>query len=144
MTTAQKRISAKHGRKCLRKLFGVTLYKNVNFKNDVKTLHKIAGQKLHASNSNYTDIEKLRIVRKDPWFLRLACVQLCVGSVIDQLTRNKINNIHKRVLRGAYKDICSNFKEIFTKANTVSVNNKNLQLPAIELDKTHWLQPQIT
>ena len=46
------------------KLLGVTLDKNLNFKNHVNTLCRKAGQNLHALAriSNYVDVEKLRVM----------------------------------------------------------------------------------
>ena len=55
----------------------------------------------------------------------------------DRSVNKKINKIHERALRIVYKDSCSNFEELLTKANTVSIHNKNLQLLATEIFKTH-------
>ena len=54
----------------------------------------------------------------------------------DRSVNNKKKGIHERALRNAYKDNCSNFKELLIKANTVSIHHKNLQLLATEIFKT--------
>ena len=54
----------------------------------------------------------------------------------DRSDNMKIKKIHERALRIAYKDRSSNFEELLTKANTVSIHHKNLQLLATEIFKT--------
>ena len=54
----------------------------------------------------------------------------------DRSVNKKINKIHERALRIAYKDSCSNFEELLTKANSVTIHHKNLQLLATEIFKT--------
>ena len=49
----------------------------------------------------------------------------------------KKNNIHKRALRIAYKDSCSTFDDLLRKAKSVSIHQRNLQLLAMEIFKTH-------
>ena len=54
----------------------------------------------------------------------------------DRSVNKKINKIHERALRIACKDSCSNFEELLTKANSVTIHHKNLQLLATEIFKT--------
>ena len=54
----------------------------------------------------------------------------------DRSVNKKISKIHERSLRIAYRDSCSNFEELLTKANTVSIHHENLQLVATEIFKT--------
>ena len=49
---------------------------------------------------------------------------------------NKINRIHKRVLRIAYKDYKSSFSTLLKKDDTVSIHARNLQTLMIEMFKT--------
>ena len=67
--------------------------------------------------------------------LSLATVHLFGCFMIGRLIR-KWNKIHERTLRIAHKDSCSHFKELLTKADTVSIHHKNLQLLATEIFKT--------
>ena len=59
-----------------------------------------------------------------------------VSMCHDRYVNTKINKIHKRSLRIAYKDSSSNFEELLKKANTLSIQHKNLQLLAAEIFKT--------
>ena len=54
----------------------------------------------------------------------------------DRSDNKKINKFHERALGIAYKDSCSNFEELMTKANSVTIHHKNLQLLATEIFKT--------
>ena len=49
---------------------------------------------------------------------------------------NKINRIHERALRIAYKDYKSSFNTLLEKDNSVSIHAKNLQILMIEMFKT--------
>ena len=119
------------------KLLGVTLDKKLDFKNHVNTLCKKAGQKLHALAriSNYVDVEKLRTMMNAFVVSQFSYCPL-VWMFHDRSVDKKINKIHERALRIAYKDSRSNFEELLTKANAVSIHHKNLQLLATEIFKT--------
>ena len=45
---------------------------------------------------------------------------------------NKINNLHERALRIAYKDTESSFEELLVKDNSVSMHHRNIQRLATE------------
>ena len=49
---------------------------------------------------------------------------------------NKINKIHERALRIAYKDYESSFSNLLKKDDIVSIHAKNLQTLMIEMFKT--------
>ena len=59
-----------------------------------------------------------------------------VWMLHDRSVNKKINKIHKRALRIAYKDSCSNFEELLTKANSVTIHHKDLRLLSTEIFKT--------
>ena len=119
------------------KLLGVTLDKNLDFKNHVNTLCRKAGQKLHALAriSNYVDVEKLRVMMNAFIISQFSYCPL-VWMFHDRSVNKKINKIHEGALRIAYKDSCSNFEELLTKANSVTIHHKNLQLLATEIFNT--------
>ena len=119
------------------KLIGVTLDKNLDFKNHVNTLCRKAGQKLHAlaSISNYVHVEKLRVMM-NAFIISQFSYCLLVWMFHDRSVNEKINEIHERGLRIAYKDSCSNFEELLTKANSVTIHYKNVKLLSIEIFKT--------
>ena len=53
----------------------------------------------------------------------------------DRSVGKKLNKIHERALRILYIDSYSNIEELLTRANTVSLHHKNLQLLATEVLK---------
>ena len=57
---------------------------------------------------------------------------------------NRINRIHERALRMAYKDKHSTFQELLSKDSSVSIHHRNLQVLATEIYKfLHGLSPKI-
>ena len=54
----------------------------------------------------------------------------------DRHLNNKINPIHKKALRIAYKDNVSDFDTLLTSDNSVPVHTWKLQLLMTEIDKT--------
>ena len=54
----------------------------------------------------------------------------------DRNVNNKINKIHQRALRIAFKDTSSNFEELLIKAASVTIHQKNLLLLTTEIYKT--------
>ena len=61
----------------------------------------------------------------------------------DRNVDNKTNKIHERALRIAFKDTSSNFEELLTKAASVTIHQRNLQLLTAEIYKTkHDLNPK--
>ena len=54
----------------------------------------------------------------------------------DRASNNKINKVHERALRIIHKDSTSNFQELLSKINSVSVHQRNLQLLLTEIYKT--------
>ena len=118
-------------------LLGITLDNNLDFMTHVNTFCQKAGRKLHAIAriSNYVDIEKLRVMMNSFSVSQFSYCPL-VWMFHDRSVNKKINKLHERALRMAGKDCCSNFEELLTKANTVFIHHKNLQLLATEIFKT--------
>ena len=112
-------------------------YKNLNFMTHINTLCIKAGQKLHALAciSNYVDVEKLRVMMNVFFVSQFSDCPL-VWMFHDRLVNMKISKIHDRALGIAYKDSCSNFEELLTKASAVSIHHTSLQLLATEIFKT--------
>ena len=84
--------------------------------------------------SNCADVEKLRVMML-AFVVSQFSYCLLVWIFHDRSVNKKINKIHERAFRIAYKDSCLNFEELLTKANTASIYNKNLQLLATEIFK---------
>ena len=49
---------------------------------------------------------------------------------------NKINRLHERALRIAYKDYASSFESLLEKDRSVTIHQKNVQLLMTEMFKT--------
>ena len=49
---------------------------------------------------------------------------------------NRLNHVHERALRIAYRDEISSFQELLAKDGSVTIHHKNLQLLATEVLNT--------
>ena len=64
-------------------------------------------------------------------------------EVYDRNVKSKVNKIHERALRIAFKDTSSKVEDLLMKAASVAIRLRNLQLLAIEIYKTkHDLNPE--
>ncbi len=119
------------------KLLGVIFDKKLSFKQQVKSLCKKAGQKLHALSriSHFLDTEQLKRIMKA--FI-LSQFNYCplVWMFCDRTLNNKINHIHERALRITYKDMRSDFDTMLLRDNSVPLHIRNLQLLMTEVFKT--------
>ena len=60
-------------------------------------------------------------------------MQSCIISQFhDRNVNSKINKIKERALQMAHKDFESNYIELMTEINSVTVHKKSLQLPMIK------------
>ena len=125
------------------KLLGVILDKTLSFKAHVTSLHKKANQKLHALSriDNYMDSEKLKHVMKAFILSQFSYCPL-LWMLSERGLNNKIDHLHEKAIRIAYKDELSDFETILEKDNAVTIHIKNLQLLMTEIFKTqHRLNP---
>ena len=120
-----------------KKLLGVVVDKRPNFETYVSKLCKKAGNKLFALAriSGYIDSNKLRILMR-----AFVISQFQYGPLVWMFhsghLNNKINRIHERALRVAYKNFESSFNTLIEKDDSVSIHVKNLQTLMIEMFKT--------
>ena len=63
-------------------------------------------------------------------------MQALVLSHFSYCPRHRINHIHERALRFAYKDYQTDFESLLEQRNLVSIHVKNLQLLMTEIYKT--------
>ena len=141
--------SANIGTSCIEqsdkeKLLGITLDKILDFKCHVENVCKKAGQKLHALArvTKFMDQEKLQTVM-NAFILSQFSYCPVIWMFHDRNVNNKINKIHERALRIAFKDTSSNFEELLIKAASVTIHQRNLQLLTTEIYKTkHDLNPK--
>ena len=67
---------------------------------------------------------------------------LLVWMLSERGLNNKINHLHEKALRIAYKDDVSDFKALLEKDNSVTIHFRNIQLLMTEIFKTqHSLNP---
>ena len=108
-------------------------------KQQVKSICKKAGQKLHALSriSCSLDTDQLKRIMKA--FI-LSQFNYCplVWMFCDRALNNKVNHIHERALRITYKDMTSDFDTMLVRDNAVPIHIRNLQLLMTEIYKTKW------
>ena len=113
--------------------------KKLCFKQQVRSICKKAGQKLHALSriSHFLDTEQLKRVMKA---FTLSQFNYCplVWMFCDRTLNNKVNRIHERALRITYKDMRSDFDTMLLRDNAVPIHIRNLQLLMTEIYKTKW------
>ena len=121
------------------KFLGVILDKTLCFKQQVKSICKEAGQKLHALSriSHFLDTEQLKRIMRA--FI-LSQFNYCplVWMFCNRTLDNKVNRIHERALRITYKDMRSDFDTMLLRDNAVTIHTRNLQLLMTEIYKTKW------
>ena len=127
------------------KLLGITIDSELKFDVHINNLCQKANLKLHALAriSNYMTPIKLKMVMKS--FI-LSQFNYCplVWMFHSREINNRINRIHERALRIAYKDLHSTFQELLSKDGSVSIHHRNIQVLATEIYKfIHGLSPKI-
>ena len=123
------------------KLLGITIDSELKFDIHVKSLCNKASLKLHAL-SRVSTIQ-LKVILKA--FI-LSQFNYCplVWMFHSRELNNRINRIHARALRLAYKDYSSSFQELLIKDKSVTIHNRNLQLLVTEVYKfLNGISPKI-
>ena len=128
------------------KLLRVNIEGRLNFDYHVNTLLKKANKKYHtlARVCNYMDTKKRRVLMKA---FTTSQFSYCppVWMFLSRTLNNRINKIHERALRLAYKnETFLSFNDLLKRDRSVSIHQKNLQLFATEIYKTkNDLRPKI-
>ena len=119
-----------------KKLLGITIDRDLNFDKHVRGLCNKASLKLHAllRISNFMSSHKLKIVMKA---FVLSQFNYCplIWMFHSRELNNRINHIHERALRIAYKDKSSSFAELLRKDGSVTIHYRNLQALVTEIYK---------
>ena len=119
------------------KLLGVTIDKKLTFETHINKLCKKAGNELFALSrmSPYMNSNKLRILMRAFVMSQFQYCQLA-WMFHRRYLNNKINKIHERALRIAYKDYDSSFDVSLERDKAVTIHTKNLQTLMTEIFKT--------
>ena len=117
-------------------LLGITIDSNLVFKNHINYVCKRASKKLNALTrvALYMNMQKKRIIMKSFITTRFGYCPL-IWMFHSRRLNNKINSIHKRVLRITYQDHISAFQKLLHKDNSVLLHHRNLQTLATEMFK---------
>ena len=118
------------------KLLGINFDSDLKFNTHVTNICKKASQKVHALAriSGFMSQNKLIIVMKA--FI-LSQFNYCplVWMFYSKEVNNRINHIHERALRIAYRDTGSTFKELLVRDGSVTIHHRNLQILVTEIFK---------
>ena len=110
------------------KLLGILIDANLSFEKHISNICQKAGNKLFALSrmSDYLGTDKLRLLMRA---FVTSQFQYCplVWMFHSRKMNNKINRLHERALRIAYKDFCSSFATLLEKDRSVTIHEKNLQ-----------------
>ena len=118
-------------------LLGITIDQPLSFKQHVKALCKKATKQLHALSriSRYMDTEKVqRLMRA--FLLCHFSYCLLVWMFCERALNHRINHIHERTLRIAYKGYENDFGFLLEQSKSVPTHVRNLQLLMTEIYKT--------
>ena len=128
------------------KLLGINIDHFLTFNKDVSKLYKKVSQKLHASASisSYLNKNKLRLIINAFFLFQFGYCPL-VWMYHNRRYNNKINRLHERMLRIVYKDYISSFAEIISEGKSVTVHDENVQKLALKIYQVkNELCPKIT
>ena len=127
------------------KLLGIKIDTKLSLENHVSSLCKKASQKLHALARivNYMDLSKHKSLMKAFATSQFNYCPL-IWMFYSRELNNCINRIPERALRLVYQDNSLSFAELLEKDNSVTIHQRNLQVPATEIFKLkNRLAPEI-
>eukprot|EP00794_Sanderia_malayensis_P015566 gene15566-17143_t len=118
-------------------LLGVILDKKLNFKKHVEAICTRANQKLHALRrlSVYMSPAQLKIIMESFIKSQFSYCPL-IWMFVDRGVNKKINKIHEKALRVVCKGDQSNFEELLSAPDSITIHQRNLQVLMTEIFKT--------
>ena len=125
------------------KLLGFNIDRDLRFKNHMESTYIKAGKKLNAlvRLCKFLPFNKRRVLMKAFVMSQFATYPL-LGMFVDRNLNSKINSLHLRALRIAYRDNKSSFEDLLVKDKSVSVHHRNIHFLAIEMFKVkHGISP---
>ena len=118
------------------KLLGITIGRELKFKNHMQSIYNKAGRKLNALARlcKFLLLNKRRVLMKAFIMSQLASSPL-IWMFCDRKINSKINALHYRALKIVYRDNVSSFDELLIKDKSLRVHHKNIHFLAIEMFK---------
>ena len=118
------------------KLLGINIDNRLNFNEHVSNICKKVSIKLHALAriSNFIRTDKLKIIMKAFIESQFGYCPL-VWMFHSRTLNNRINRLHERALRLAYKDRKSSFGELLELDKSFTIHHRNLQKLVTEIYK---------
>ena len=109
-------------------ILGITIDRNLNFKEQIKNISRKAGQKLSAllRISSHINTDKKPLLYKSVIKFQFAYCPL-VWMFCFRQSNNLINKVHERALKLIYQDNC-NFEFLLEKQHDFSIHQRNLQV----------------
>ena len=127
------------------KLLGVLIDPNLNFEKHVSNICKKAANKLFALSrmSTYLGTDKLRLLMRA---FVTSQFQYCplVWMFHSRKMNNKINRLHERALRIAYKDYTSSFVSLLEKDRYVTIHQNAHHAHPPDTNATAGIRPSRT
>ena len=112
-----------------------TFYDTEGLENCFLWRFRFGGSEKKAGNLDYMDIEKLQRLMRAFVLCQFSYCPL-VWMFHDRALNQRINHIHERAMRIAYKDYENDFGFLLEQSKSVPIHARNLQLLMTEIYKT--------
>ena len=121
--------------KC-KKLLGIKIDSQLNFKEHIESLCKKASQKLNALSrlASSTNFKRRRLIMNSFVICRFSYCPV-VWIFHSRKLNTRINRLHERALRVVYKDFDSSFEELLRKGSSTTLHQRNLEKLMTEIFK---------
>ena len=119
------------------KLFGITLDNNLTMADHIQKICKQASNKLHALAriSKFLN-DQQRIILMKSFVISQFYYCPITWMYCQRKSNNLINKIHEMTLRINYNDYTSDFGNLLSRDDSVTIHQRNIQALAIEIHKT--------
>ena len=119
------------------KLLGINIDNKLDFQKHVSAMCNKVSLKLHALAriSHLMSTDKLKLIMKAFIESQFSYCPL-IWMFHSRTLNNRINRLHERALRIAYKDTNSSFEKLLELDHSVCIHHRNLQKLATEMFKT--------
>ena len=118
-------------------LLGITFDKNISMTDHINKMCKRASNKLHALAriSSYLSDHQRKILMHSFVLSQFSYCPI-IWMFCNRKSNNLINKIHERALRIAYNDYISDFENLLSKDESITIHQRNIQVLTCEIQKT--------